>query len=131
MDQISSIGFSAHGPALGIHYEVMWQINDGLYRVYADREDGSPPQMTYMKAVPKEDARPGYNRGRETFLLDWTEEREAFFAQMSEAMNVLIERIAAMLLGDLQTTVDRMIAGGGGLLSLPAPTPQLEEGADA
>lgn len=113
---IADLSFGG-SPALGMSYEILWQISDGLYRVYAEKEDGTPPQMTYMKAMPSE----GVRGKRETFAIDWTEEREEFFRAGVEGMNVLIAKIAQMLLGDTAINVDRLIAGGG-MLSLPAPS---------
>jgi hypothetical protein len=110
-----------HGraPSLSLNYSILWEMEGRLYRVYERHGSDDPPQMTYMRAAPDR-TKPSSGRTT-TFMLDWTEEREAFFRQMEEAMNKLIERIAIMLGGDLQETVDKMIAGGGGLLSLPAP----------
>jgi hypothetical protein len=110
-----------HGkaPNLELSYQILWQMGDRLYRVYADRSDGGPPQMTYMMAVPGT-PKPGWGK-QTTFVLDWTEEREAFFAQMVAAMNTLVLRITLMLCGDTTANIDRMIASGGGLMALPAP----------
>jgi hypothetical protein len=105
------------GPALNIWHRVLWQIGDGLYNEN-DYGDGSLPRMSYTAAVSKPDGRPGSTR--ESFLLDWTQEREDFFDNMREGLLTLIERIAFMLGGDTGDNVDRMISGGG-LLSLPAP----------
>lgn len=133
MQEISSMGFGGafsgsqggNGPALGLGYEVLWQIGDGLYRVHPSHEEGRPPQMTRMCSVPKQD-RPRHST-RSMFILDWTEEREAFFAHATENMNVLIFRIAQLLLGDTTSNVDRLIATGGGMLALPSPSTENPE----
>lgn len=121
---IADISF-AGSPALELSYEILWQINDRLYRVYGEGRDGEPPQMTYMKSMPRKDATPRFNSKQETFVIEWTEEREEFFRAGVEGMNVLIAKIAQMLLGDTASNVDALIAGGG-MLALPAPTAQLE-----
>lgn len=107
------------GPALNIWHRVLWQIGDGLYSAN-EYGDGKLTHLTYHAAVSKPDGRPGATR--ESFLLDWTQEREDFFDTMRDGLLTLIERIAFMLAGDTGNNVDRMIAGGG-LLSLPAPAP--------
>jgi hypothetical protein len=104
-------------PALWLTYDVYWQVNDGLYR--ADFRENRLDHMTYIMAAPtSKNASAGDKRSR--FVLDWTEEREAFFKNINDGLVTLIERLGAVLAGDTTRNVDRLIAGGGGLM-LPAP----------
>lgn len=97
----------AERPALSLSYQILWAINDKLYRVHERPDD--LPQMTYMRAMPKAGA-----RGKQgSFILDWTESREEFFAGMVQNMTTLIEAITKMLTGDTEGNIDRLIAAGG------------------
>lgn len=114
MDHLIAEMSFAKGPALELTHSVLWETGGRLYSVseYADE----PPRMTYIAAAP--DA--SHKGKRSSFMLEWTEEREAFFVNAQTGLNTLIAQIAHMLLGDVSTNVDRLIAGGG-LLALPAP----------
>jgi hypothetical protein len=119
-----SIGFvDTSGPALAFSYRILWQIGDGLYSQSSSGRDSETPYMTYITRAPKPDERVPGNYGKETFVLDWTEEREEFFANIKQGLETLIGRLADVLGGDVGQTVDRLIAGGGSLM-LPAPQPE-------
>lgn len=118
--------FSSPSPALALTFQVLWRIGNGLYRASTPMAD-EPIRFTYIRQDPtSRDAPRGYDSG-ETFVIDWTQEREDFFESMDQAMTTLIQRICDMLFGDTAEAVDRMIAGGG-MLSLPAPDPTDKEG---
>lgn len=112
--------FSTPRPALCLTYEILWRVDKGLYR--ESGIDGD--RLTYIRQDPTF----GNDRGgrRETFVIDWTQEREDFFVNMDQAMTTLIQRICDMLFGDTAEAVDALIAGGG-LLQLPAPETEASE----
>lgn len=108
------------GPALNIWHRILWQVGDGLYS--ANRiDDDRLEHLSYHAAVPTPSDKP--HATRESFLLDWTPERQQFFENIETGLFTLIERLAGMLGGNTGNNVDRMISGGG-LLSLPAPVDQ-------
>lgn len=122
--RLSELSF-APSPALSIWHRILWQVGNGLYSAHEDKSGaGRLTHLSYICAAPKPEApvQPGHiPPERETFVIDWTPEREAFFDNMREGLLTLIERIAFMLGGDTSGNVDRLIAGGG-LIALPAPS---------
>lgn len=129
-EKLEGISFCGR-PAIFLKHEVVWKVNDGLYHI-SDREmaraekEGTIPHMTWVCAVPGKEHY--QQRTQKTFIMDWTEEREAFFVKMHGDMKWLIEACMAMLFGDTQANVDKLIAGGGFLSlgsnaapALPAP----------
>jgi hypothetical protein len=118
-----SISFvSGVGPALSFSYRILWEINGGLYSQGSSRrDDNDTPFMTYITAAPPPEAEmsPYQRANRESFVIDWTEEREAFVENIRQGLETLIQRLGEVLIGDTTKNVDRLIAGGG--LMLPAP----------
>ena len=120
--RFAEISFAGAGPALSLSYEVLYRVGDGLYRGYKQEKEDAEMTMTYMSAMPKEG--PSHS-GQETFVIDWTEEREEFFRRMRDGLVTLISRIAHLLAGDAAANVDQLVAAGyAGLL----PAPQQTEG---
>lgn len=105
-------------PNLQLSYTILWEMGGKLYRVFEGR-DGEPARMSYVQEAPSTE-KPAHGK-RTRFMLDWTQDREDFFKSMRFAIDTLIGRITLMMCGDLVANVDRLIASGGGLLSLPAP----------
>ncbi|GAM00744.1 hypothetical protein [Sphingomonas parapaucimobilis] len=128
--RLEGISFTGR-PAIFLRHEVVWRVNDGLYHI-SDREmaraekEGAIPNMHWVAAMPGTEH---YRQStQKTFVMDWTEEREAFFVKMHGDMEWLIEACMAMLFGDTQANVDKLIAGGGFIAlgspqapALPAP----------
>lgn len=94
-------------PALHLSYRVFWKVGVATYT-----DDGNGG-MTHHGTVPKSDGVGG------TYVLEWTPEREAFFAQAVNGIAGLIDRIADFLSGDTALKVDALVSGG--VAFLPAP----------
>jgi hypothetical protein len=109
----------AFKPALAFTYATYWLVGDCLYRSHKRDEDSDLEEMTYHTKAPSVGGA-GVGRGKSRFMVDWTEEREQFLQNIHQGLVMLIERLWQLLSGDTAQNVDRLIAGGGGLM-LPAP----------
>lgn len=107
----------AQVPALTMQYRVLWQVGDGLYSSN-DMGEGRLDHLSFMSRVPEPSNKP--YQTRDTFVVDWTEEREAFFESMKEGLIELIRRIAHLLAGDSGAKIDLLLASGNAGL-LPPP----------
>lgn len=96
-------------PAITFSYEVLFRVGDLLY--YKNGEDGA---LQYRGRHDEARGRDG-----DATTIDWTEEREAFFANMQASLITLICRIEDFH-EDLTVNVDRAIAATAQLL-LPKP----------
>jgi len=80
--------FSGHeisfcgSPALFLDYEVMWQVGKSLYHV----DDEDPHALLIHGA--------GRHQDGEATVIDWTKDREKFFADMKNGITNLIDRLA-------------------------------------
>jgi len=97
--------------ALGLEYEVLWRVDDYVFDIPLDENDEpyGPPNCKYHIA------------SKDRKFLEWTAEREAFFANMIEGLNRLIDQVREFIGGDLEGYVNNAIASGMGGLALPAP----------
>lgn len=107
-------------PALHLDYEVLWRVAGKLYE---QNEPGDPLQ--YRGSAADETARRGDGRSA---VIEWTDEREAFFRNMRTALEALIQRVEAFG-ADLAANVDIAIAGNAPALLAPpqgedAPRPR-------
>lgn len=103
--------------ALALDYEVIWQIGDALYEVPIDGDEATgrvygAPNLLYRLPVDK-------SKGK--FVLDWTEEREQFFWNMTKGLESMVARLNQFFGDDLLANMTKAIAAGGGFASLPAP----------
>lgn len=111
-----SISF-AQVPALTMQYRVLWQVGDGLYNSN-DMGDGRLDHLSFINRVPDQTGK-AYQT-RDTFVIDWTQEREDFFESMKEGLVELIRRIAWLLHDNAGVKIDQLLASGNAGL-LPAP----------
>lgn len=103
VDDISFCGT----PAIHITYEVLYQVGEQLY--YKSSEDAGASLQYRGKA---NEAR---GRNGDAITVDWTPEREAFFANMQAALETLIHRVDDFQ-KNLLDNVDNAIAASAPLL---------------
>jgi hypothetical protein len=114
------VSFSAV-PALTMQYRVLWQVDDGLYDADNNPNREGLAHMTFISRVPEPNDKPYQTQS--TFVIDWTQEREDFFASMKEGLIELIRRIAWLLADNTGVKIDQLLASGNAGL-LPAPDGQ-------
>lgn len=104
--------------ALGLEYEVMYQIGEALYDVHVDEATGQIYGMPHHRmSLPA--------KGRK--VMPWTEERERFVENMVKAMEGLIDKVQAFFGQAFIENIDRAIETGVSALALPAPQREEEE----
>lgn len=94
-DDISFCG----NPALHFNYEILWRVNDKLYRQY---EPDDPLQFAG-------DVQDRHKEGA-AHVIEWTQEREAFFESMQRSLVDLILRVEQFQ-SNLSSNIDLAIAG--------------------
>lgn len=98
--------------AMGLEYEVLYQIGNGLYELAVDERNGDVYGKPHHRmSLPA--------KGRK--VMDWTQEREAFIANMVKSMQGLIERVNHFFAADFIANIDLAIESGASALALPAP----------
>lgn len=105
-------------PALFIDYEVMWQVAGRLYHI----DDEDPHRILVHGAARHQD-------GKET-IIEWTEDRELFFANMKSGIIKLIDRLVTFqsALGvNADAAIKQLMQPGQKMLAAPEKTDDTPE----
>lgn len=94
-------------PALHIQYEVLYRVGDNLYAPFGEEGAGN---LQYRGRYDEARGRSG-----DATTIDWTEEREAFFANMQSSLIEMIRRVNDFN-KNLLVNVDNAIAANAPLL---------------
>lgn len=111
-----SFEYSHLGPgvALQLDWEVLWRSGD---RLFYGRYEGDELHLQDKGPVPVN----AYTFEKYR-LIEWTEEREAFFQAMKDGLISLIERLIVFCRGDVETQIAQIMSGAASNPLLPAPT---------
>jgi hypothetical protein len=113
-------------PALHLQYEVLWQSGKRLYRQDRPQDrlqdaGSAVPSVYGNREMGMRQRRDGI------YIIDWTQEREDFFASMKSSLEQLIH-LLVLFVQDLEGDPDMAIANlSGGMTLLPPPKQHTEE----
>lgn len=91
------------GVAMLLDYEVLWRSGN---RLYYGHYEGADLHLQDKGPVPSPHA--SWDRNR---LMEWTEEREQFFAGMKAGLSGLIAQIIDFIDGDLEANIAALVSG--------------------
>lgn len=109
-DQGANLG---PGVALLLDYEVLWRSGNRLF--YGRYEDN---ELRLQDKGPVPNPALSWSRDR---LIEWTEEREAFFEAMKKGMIGLIDRLIQFCDGDVAEQIGQIMSGEAKMPLLAAP----------
>lgn len=102
------------GHALLINYEVLYRSGDRLYRGHYDGDN-----LRLQDKGPVPNSRLSYEH---TTMIEWSEEREQFFAGLVQGMHNLILQVTEFLGDGVENNIAALIAGDRQLLLSASPT---------
>lgn len=108
------IGFTGT-PALHLNFEVLWQVNDVLYRKNHHAAWGDRPAYDTMEFAGRIEP-----DSKKTTVIPWTQEREDFLAGIVEKL-VELGWLLTDFFGDFETNINHAIASGSRFLAIAPP----------